>query len=145
MAHVMVVYYSGSGNTKRMAELVAEGVGEVGSHEVEVVAVEELKLDEFIAADACAIGSPDYFTYVAGQIKTLFDDLLARKSELEGKPCVGFISHGGGGGALDSLETLSKSVGLRKVADGVKCKGAPEGTSAEACRQIGAALAKALG
>ena len=145
MANILVVYYSKCGNTGKMAELVAEGVRKQGSHQVRVVQAQDLDLADFVKADGYAIGSPDYFTYVAGQIKTLFDDLLARKSELEGKPCVGFVSHGGGGGALDRLETLSKSVGLRKVADGVKCKGAPEGASAEACRQIGLALAKALG
>jgi len=28
-----------------------------------------------LAADAFAIGTPDYFSYVAGTIKTFFDDI----------------------------------------------------------------------
>jgi len=144
MASIVVAYYSKTGNTKQMAELVAEGAREQGSHDVRVVPVQELELADFVKADGYAIGSPDYFSYVAGHIKVLFDEALAEKSSLKDKPFVGFISHGGGGRAIDSLESLSGSIGLSKVADGLKCKGAPEGESAEACGQLGAALAKSL-
>lgn len=144
MASILVVYYSKTGNTEKMAELVAEGAREQGSHDVRVVPVQELELADFLKADGYAIGSPDYFSYVAGQVKILFDEALAEKGTLKGKLFVGFISHGGGGRAMDSLESLSGSIGLSKVVDGLKCKNAPEGESAEACRQLGAALAKAL-
>ena len=144
MASIVVAYYSKTGNTKQMAELVAEGAREQGSHDVRVVPVQELELADFVKADGYAIGSPDYFSYVAGHIKVLFDEALAEQSSLQDKPFVGFVSHGGGGRAIDSLESLSGSIGLSKVADGLKCKNAPEGESAEACKQLGAALAKSL-
>ena len=144
MASILVVYYSKTGNTEEMAELVAEGAREQGSHDVRVDPVQELELADFLKADGYAIGSPDYFSYVAGQIKTLFDEALAEKGTLKGRSFVAFISHGGGGRAIDSLESLSKSIGLNKVVDGLKCENAPEGESAEACRQLGVVLAKEL-
>lgn len=145
MANVLVVYYSRSGNTRQMAELIAEGVRQAGKHQVRVSPVADLKLSEFVAAEGYAIGSPDYFTYVAGQVKTLFDEALAEADRIKGKPYVGFVSHGGGGGALDALESLAKAVGLRKAAEGVKSLGAPKDASArEACKRAGVRLAQAL-
>ena len=144
MADILVVYYSKGGNTLKMAELVAEGARKQGSHQVRVVPAQDLDLADFVKADGYAIGSPDYFSYAAGQVKTLYDEALAHKSKLQNKPCVAFISHGGGGRALEPLESLSKSIGLAKVVDGLACKNAPEGDDAEACKRLGAALAKAL-
>ena len=144
MASILVVYYSKSGNTRRMAELVAEGAGDSGDHHVQLVPVQNLETVDFVAADGFAFGSPDYFTYIAGHLKVLFDDALASKDLLKDKPFVAFVSHGGGGGAIKSLETLAQAVGLKRVADGVKCKGVPDAESAKACRQLGAALAKSL-
>ena len=67
MARILVIYYSASGNTRKMAELVAEGASAAGGHDVKTVPVEELSMTEFTAADGYAFGSPDYFTYMAGQ------------------------------------------------------------------------------
>jgi len=144
MAKVLVVYHSDTGNTKRMAELVASGAEAVGSVDVEIVPAAGLDVDRIVRADGVALGSPDYFSYVAGQVKVVFDRLLAHKNELAGKPFVGFGSHGGGAKVLACIETLAKSVGLARVREGVMSKGAPTGDAAEACRQLGAALAEAV-
>lgn len=144
MANIMVVYYSKGGNTRKMAELVAEGAGSSGVHRVQLVPVQNVDPIEFLDADGFAFGSPDYFTYVAGHLKILFDEALANKSQIKDRPFVGFVSHGGGGGAIKSLETLAQAVGLKKVAEGVKCKGAPDAEAAQSCKQLGAALAKTL-
>ena len=45
MSKILVIYHSGKGNTEKLAQLVAEGAE---------------------AGDGLAIGSPDYFSYVAG-------------------------------------------------------------------------------
>lgn len=143
MGTILVVYFSETGNTKKMAELVAEGAETGGGHEVRLVDVRELDVAQFVAADAFALGSPDYFTYVAGGMKTLFDRALAHVGKLKDKPFVAFVSHGGGGGAIESLEKLAAAVGLRKVCDGVKSQGAPTGQTAAACTDLGQRLAEA--
>ncbi len=144
MANILVVYYSKGGNTRKMAELVAEGAGGQGEHRVQLIPVQNLDSIDFLAADGFALGSPDYFTYVAGQMKVLFDEALASKAQLKDKPFVAFLSHGGGGGGIKSLETLAQAIGLKKVAESVVCKGAPEGKCAQDCRKLGQALAQAL-
>jgi multimeric flavodoxin WrbA len=113
MPRVLIIYHSQQyGNTKIMAESVAEGIRDAGG-EVELVNTNErrIDLDQFLAADAIALGTPDYFSYVAGTIKSFFDDLYlwdqAGKT-VKGKPAVFFLSHGGGGKARDPFEALAR-------------------------------------
>ena len=146
MANIMVIYYSRTGNTRKMAELVAEGAGEDGSHQVQLVSTEDVDSVDLPAVGGFAFGSPDYYSYMAGHLKVVFDGILRNKPQLKNKPFVAFVSHGGGGSAIKSVESVAQAgaIGLRKVAEGLACKGSPQGADAEACRQLGRALAKAV-
>ena len=148
MKRILVVYHSQQrGNTRKMAELVAEGCRQVAGVEVELVNVNEVRvdIDAVEAADAYALGSPDYFSYVAGGLKQFFDDIyIANQAgrEVSGKPCVLFLTHGGGGKAIESIERLAKAMKLAPVAPSLSCQGAPSGADAEASIQLGKALAE---
>ena len=151
MKQILVVYHSQErGNTRKMAELVADGCRGVEGVEVEAVNANEARVDMGAAeaADAYAIGSPDYFSYVAGGIKQFFDDLLIAKNQgrsVGGKPCVLFLTHGGGGKAVDSLERLANSLKLVKAADTLSCKGAPEAKAdVDKSTGLGRALAEQI-
>ena len=143
MGRILVVYYSGSGNTRGMAELVARGAKGLG-HDVELVVADEVKMADVKKADALALGSPDYYTYMAGQLKVFFDRALDIRDELAGKPCVCFVSHGGGGGAIKSVERLASAIKLRQVADSVTARGLPEGADEKKCVELGRSLARGL-
>ena len=132
MKKILVVYHSQEkGNTHRMAELVARGCSQVEGVSVELINVNETRptMDAAEAADGYALGSPDYFGYVAGNLKQFFDDILlaewAGRSTTK-KPYAAFLTHGGGGSAIDSLEQLAKFCKLPQAAPSVVCKGAPE-------------------
>jgi len=142
MAKILVIYHSDTGNTEKLAGFVAEGARSAAGTEVELVRADELDYDAAAEADGLAIGSPDYFSYVAGQVKTFFDKVLSDE-RFHGKCFVGFGTHGGGGKVLDCLEGLANSVKLKKVSDGVMTKGAPDDAGAEAARELGKALAEA--
>ena len=131
MPKVAVIYYSKTGNTEKLAELVAEGCREVPGVEVEMIRLPESEVAAVLAADALAIGSPDYFSYMAGHVKTFYDDALAHKEALSGKPYVALGTHGGGARVLESLERLSQSLGLKQAAPGMMCQGAPGPGDAE--------------
>lgn len=109
MAKILVIYHSQQyGKTKEVADAVAEGARDAGA-EVEMFNTNErrVSLDDLLAADAVAIGTPDYYSYVAGTIKTFFDDLYLwdkAGQEVKDKPAVLFYSHGGGGLVKQSLE-----------------------------------------
>jgi flavorubredoxin len=144
MAQIAVIYFSGTGNTEKMAMAVAEGAGKPG---VEVNAIRAEKADVSTAADAdgFAFGSPDYYSYMASELKTFFDRALAHKDKLGGKPYVSFGSHGGGARVLASIDKLATSLGLKQVRAGVLSIGAPSEGDAEDCRTLGARLAEAVG
>ena len=144
MAKVVVVYYSKTGNTEKMAELIAEGCREVSGTEVEMVKLPGADMDTIAPADGYAIGSPDYFSYTAGHVKTFYDEALPYKDQLSGKPYVAFCTHGGGGRGLEPLERLSQAIGLEQAAPGVMCAGAPAGKDADNARALGRSRAQAL-
>ncbi len=111
MPKIIVIYHSQQfGNTRVLAEALAEGARE-GGGEVTLINTNERRvtLDEFLAADAVAIGTPDYFSYVAGTIKTLFDDIYLwdrSGNPVKGKRAALFFSHGGGGRVKEPLEAF---------------------------------------
>jgi multimeric flavodoxin WrbA len=112
MAKVLVIYHSQQfGNTGILADALAEGArGE--SAEVVLINTNERRvtLKEFVDADAVALGTPDYFSYVAGTIKTLFDDIYQwdkAGEPVKGKPAALFYSHGGGGRVREVLEQFA--------------------------------------
>jgi multimeric flavodoxin WrbA len=112
MGKIIVIYHSQQlGNTRVLAEALAEGAREAGA-EVNLINTNERRvtLEEFLAADAVAIGSPDYFSYVAGTIKTFFDDIYLwdqSGKSVKGKLAVLFCSHGGGGKVRQPFESLA--------------------------------------
>ena len=113
MRKIIVIYHSQQyGNTKILAEALAEGVREAGA-EVSLINTNErrLTLEEFLATDAVAIGTPDYFSYVAGTVKSFFDDIYLwdqSGKSVKGKPAVLFYSCGGGGKVKQPFESLAQ-------------------------------------
>jgi multimeric flavodoxin WrbA len=113
MGKIMVIYHSQQyGCTGELADELAAGAREAGAL-VEKINTNERRvtLEELLSADAVAIGTPDYYSYVAGTLKTFFDDLYlwdkAGKA-VTGKPAALFYSHGGGGRVRESLEKFGK-------------------------------------
>ena len=150
MKCILVVYHSQEkGNTRSMAELVAEGCRKVPGVEVELVPVcgQRADMGKAEAAAGYALGSPDYFTYMAGGLKQFFDDLCIASwagKKVQNKPYVGFVTHGGGGGAVRSIDDLAKAMKLVQAAPSLACKGAPAGDMAEKSIALGRALAEAV-
>ena len=148
MKKILIVYHSQEkGNTRKMAELVAQGCRQISGVEVELVNVNErrVSMDAAERADAYALGSPDYFTYMAGGLKQFFDDICLAswsKRKVTEKPYVAFVTHGGGGGAIQSVEKLAASMKLIKVADSILSRGAPAGEAVEQSIQLGRKLAE---
>ena len=150
MKRILIVYHSQEkGNTRKMAELVAKGCRQVKDVEVELVNTNETRASVEAAekADAYALGRPDYYSYMAGGLKQFFDDLClaswARRN-VTYKPYVAFVTHGGGGSAIKSIEHLAQSLKLEQVAPSVVCQGEPAGDVVEQCIQLGRKLAESL-
>lgn len=72
--NVLVAYHSLSGHTERMAEAVAEGARTVVRTQVTVKRVREVTAEELFATDAIVLGSPVYWSNMAGEVKAFIDD-----------------------------------------------------------------------
>jgi len=149
MGKIIVIYHSQQyGNTKILAEALADGAREAGA-EVNLINTNERRvtLEEFLSTDAVAIGTPDYFSYVAGTIKTFFDDIYLWDQSgkpVKGKPAVLFCSHGGGGGKVKQpFESLAHRF-FQQVGETVG-SGRPISDEAQKkCRVLGKELVKDL-
>lgn len=107
MKSVLVTYYSRSGNTKRMAELISEGLTALGA-KVDLIPVEEVPIDALPGYDGFVVGSPNYFGTMAWPIKKFIDESIKYYKKLDGRAAAAFTSEGiiGGGGDTVVLDIL---------------------------------------
>jgi len=141
MAKLLIVYHSQSGNTEAMAKAFYEGAVSSGAT-VSLKKAADTTSDDLIDCDAVAIGTPNYFSYMAGAVKDLFDrTFYAVRGNADGKPYVLFSSHGGGGSkALDSVDRICDALQFRRAFDSVLATGKPLSDVLEQCRELGKKL-----
>ncbi len=70
---VLVVYHSRGGHTAALAKAVVEGAKKNQHAEVTLKTVAEVKCAELLATDALIVGSPVYWSNMAGEVKSFFD------------------------------------------------------------------------
>ena len=147
MARILIVYHSQTGNTKRMAEAVAEGAGGIEGTEVILKCAGETVMEDLVAADGIAFGTPENFGTMSGMMKDLFDrTFYPAQGKVFRKPYVVFVSAGNdGSGALNAVERIALGYQFRKVYDPVIAKGRMTEEAIEKCRELGAVLAAGCG
>ena len=123
MVKILIMYYSETGNTKRMAELIEEGVKNVGTG-VEVKRVEDVKVDDLLKYDGVLIGSPTYYGHMAAPIKQLLDESVKFHGKLDGKAGGAFASSGNIGGGN---ETTVRGIQEAMLIHGMIIQGDPSG------------------
>ncbi|MDD4888567.1 MAG: flavodoxin domain-containing protein [Phycisphaerae bacterium] len=143
MSKVLVVYCSMTGNTKAAAEAVAEGVRSAGAKVVVKDGV-DAQPGDLLAADAVALGSYDAFSYMGGGLKDFLDRAFyPTQNQVTDKPYAAFVTHGGGGRAIGSIESIAGSFKLKKAAEPVLVKGLPAGQAVTDLKALGSKLAAA--
>ncbi len=123
MAKGIVVYYSRSGNTKQMAEIIAKAMNEAGLP-TECKSVEKVKAEDLLGYDAIVVGSPTYYGHMAGPIKDLFDESITFHGQLDGKVGAAFSSAANIGGGN---ETTVMGIIEAMLIAGMVVKGDPQG------------------
>ncbi len=146
MGKIIIIYHSQQfGNTGEMAEAMAEGARE-SSNEVELINTNERRvtIEDLNSATAVAIGTPDYYGYPAGTIKTLFDDIYMwdkAGKPVKGKPAALFYSHGGGGTVRKVLEKFAARF-FEPVGETIERGPKNAQEAKEKCRVLGKELGK---
>ena len=151
MAKALVIYYSSSGNTKKMAQYIVEGIKNEGVEAV-LKDVKDVNVNELLKYEAIVIGSPTYYGTMAAEIKRLLDDSVKFHGELEGKVAAAFSSSAniGGGNETTILDILNAMLihGMIIQGDprgdhyGPVAIDAPDARATKECVRAGQRLAK---
>lgn len=112
MDSILIIYHSQSGNVKEMAYAVKRGIEKTRAFQVELKKAQDATWNDLKKAAGIAIGTPDYFDYMAGMVKDFFDrTYYPSQSKIKGSftanmPCIFFVS--GGTGGVPAIESLKK-------------------------------------
>ena len=136
MAKVFIVYATRSGETKNIAELIAEGIRFTGT-EAKVAAVNAINTEADLAGyDAYVFGSPTYHGEMMQGMKQLL--FLAEKADMAGKVGGSFGAFGWSGEALDRIyETMMNIFEMDMVSGPLRLKSSMLGGGREMAQDYG--------
>ncbi len=102
MPKILVLYHSNSGNTQRMAELVAEGAGKLPGAEIRLRDISAADHTDLDWCDGLALGSPTNYGSVSWQMKQWWDQQpIENWGKRDGKIGCVFSSGGAWGGGQE--------------------------------------------
>lgn len=143
MGKALVVYTTRTGETKDIADLIAEGIRMSGA-EANVVNSTQIKKEEELAGyDAYVFGSATYHGEMMQGMKTLL--FLAEKADLEGKIGGSFGAFGWSGEAPDRIyETMKNIFKMEMVSGSLRLKSASLGGGNKMAQDYGKDIGKKL-
>jgi NAD(P)H dehydrogenase (quinone) len=151
---VLVLYYSKSGNTKKLAQYIGEGVEWVPGVRAVLKSSQEVTKDDFVNSAGVIAGSPVYFGALAADLKRVFDEFVGVRKKMENKVGAAFATSadpsGGKETTMISILQCLLIYGMIVVGDplsatghyGVACVGAPDEKTAENGRKLGRHVAE---
>jgi len=141
MKKIAVVYWSGTGNTKAMAEAVAEGARQENV-EVSLLSIAEASIEDIIHADAIALGCPSMGAEVLEE-EEMGPFVLSLDKVISGKPVALFGSYGWGNGEwMQDWVTRMQGYGANVLGEGLIIMEMPDAQGLEQCNTLGSALSK---
>ena len=144
MAKVAVVYWSGTGNTEKMAGAVAEGAKGAGA-DVDLFEVDSFSVDQIDNFDALALGCPSMGAeeLEEGSYEPFFAEAV-ESGKLSGKPVVLFGSWGWGAGAwMETWSERTTEAGAKLVNTFI-VENEPDEEGVQGSKDLGAELVSAL-
>ncbi len=138
MSKVVVVYLSTSGNTKAMADAIAEGVM---SRNVAVITMNfhEARIEEIKAADAIAIGSSTFYYKMLPPMEKFIESLA--KTDVKGKIGAAFGSYGWSGEAPVMIAEKMRELGMNVIDPVLRIQYQPMEKDLDECKRLGKDIA----
>lgn len=136
-----IVYWSGSGNTERMAELIKEGIISSGQT-VETSLVSEVNVDDLLKDEIIVLGCPAMGDEVLEESE--FEPFIEEiASKVSGKKVALFGSYGWGDGQwMRDFEERMISYGCTIISEPLIIQYSPDGSENE-CINFGKQIASA--
>lgn len=151
---VLVLYYSQTGNTKKLAKEITQGVQKVKGVNCVMKSTAEVTREDFLKSDGIIAGSPVYFGTMAYPLKEIFDKFVNIRDEMENKIGAAFATSGDpSGGKETTIISIIQAMliyGMIIVGDpmdatghyGVSCMGAPDKGTSENAMKMGKRVAE---
>lgn len=150
---ILIIYFSRTGNTKKLAEAIAAGVEQSGGVECSLKSADAVTKEDFLAADAIIAGSPVYFGTMAAELKSVFDRLVGVRKQMGGRVGAAFATAGdASGGKETTMLSIIQAMliyGMIIVGDpldatghfGTSCVGAPDEATITNAAKLGQRVA----
>lgn len=143
MAKVLIVYATRTGDTEKIANLIAEGIRFSGN-DAQVVKITDVKKeDDLKGFEAVVLGSPTYHGQMVKGMKTLL--FMAEKAELDGKIGGSFGAFGWSGEAPDRIfDTMKNIFKMNMVSGPLRLKSADLGGGMKMAQDYGREISEKL-
>ena len=143
MPRVLVLFYSRTGNTEKMANAVAEGARNAGSTEVEMEY--HVDADDLNRFDAVIVGVSTYHHDMPMDVKRLFEEAAEKGINLKGKTGAAFGSYGWSGEAPKLvLEIMKNKFEMVITESPLLARYTPDLNSLNLCRELGKRVSETL-
>lgn len=148
-----MLYHSKTGNTKKVAEAIAEGVNQVNGVTSVLKSASDVTKDDFLECNGIIAGSPVYFGTMAAELKQVFDTFLGTRRAMEDKIGAAFATSADpSGGKETTMMSIIEAMliyGMIIVGDpldatghyGVACTGSPGEETVQNAQKLGKRVA----
>ncbi|MCL7412950.1 MAG: flavodoxin domain-containing protein [ANME-2 cluster archaeon] len=141
MPKLAVVYLSTQGNTKIMADALADGARS-RNVDVEIKSFYDWKPEDVAAADAIAIGSSTFHYTILPPLEKFVDNLV--KAGVKGKVGAAFGSYGWSGEAPHMIAEKMRNGGIDVLDPVLRVQYKPDDKDIKECNRLGKDLAEAM-
>jgi flavorubredoxin len=142
MKRILILYYSRTGNTEKMAKAIAEGAKN-DENTVEINFHADPK--DLSSYDAIIVGAPTYHHDMPIDFKNLFEEAAVQGVNLKGKAGTTFGSYGWSGEAPKLIsEIMRNKFEMEIVQPPLLARYLPDRTALDACRDLGRKVSENL-
>jgi flavodoxin I len=138
----IVVYLSTSGNTKAMAEAIANGI-ESKNVDVKAVSFYDVRPEELNAAEAIAIGSSTFYYKMLPPMEKFINETLVSTNP-KGKIGAAFGSYGWSGEAPIVIAEKMREMGMTVIDPVLRILHTPTDKDLQECKRLGIDIAEKL-
>ncbi len=142
MSKAIVVYLSTSGNTKMMAEGIADGMNQ-RNIDAKAISFYDVEMDDLNAADAIAVGSSTFHYKMLPPMEKFIDEKLANAGA-SGKIGAAFGSYGWSGEAPVLIAESMRKLGINVIDPVLRIQHKPTDKDIKECRRLGMDIAELL-